>query len=76
MPQPSTPTLLTKAELKEWLKVSDMWVRDRLADPEFVAQCVIDLAPAGSSKRTIRYHACNTAAYLGFPAESALASAA
>ncbi|MFF8297681.1 hypothetical protein ACF07M_20105 [Streptomyces globisporus] len=76
MHKPTAPTLLTKAELKEWLKVSDFWVRDRLEnDPEFVRRCVIDLAPAGSSKRTLRYHLGNTADYLGFPAESVPAAA-
>ncbi|MFD7109089.1 hypothetical protein [Streptomyces sp. SID2119] len=76
MHKPSTPTLLTKAELKEWLKVSDFWVRDRLEkDPEFVHRCVIDLAPTGSSKRTLRYHLGNTADYLGIPAESVPAAA-
>lgn len=76
MHKPTTPTLLTKAELKEWLKVSDFWVRDRLEnDPEFVRRCVIDLAPTGSSKRTLRYHLDNTADYLGFPAESVPAAA-
>ncbi|MFI1525428.1 hypothetical protein [Streptomyces griseus] len=76
MRKPSTPTLLTTPELKEWLKVSDWWVRDRLEnDPEFVRRCVIDLAPAGSSQRTLRYHLGNTADYLGFPAESVPAAA-
>lgn len=71
MDQRNTPTpLITKAELKEWLKVSDFWVRDRLEnDPQFVEQCVVDLAPAGSSRRTIRYHVGRTAQYLGIPAE-------
>ncbi|MEU4133596.1 hypothetical protein [Streptomyces wuyuanensis] len=80
MKQRNTPTpLITKAELKEWLKVSDYWVRDRMDnDPEFVAQCVVDLAPAGSSRRTIRYHVGRTANYLGIEVEdeSELAAAA
>lgn len=87
MDQPSTPTpltpkaellptLLTKAELKQWFKVSDFWIRDRLEnDPRFVEHCVIDLSPEGSSKRTLRYHAENTAILLGFPAELSLAAA-
>jgi hypothetical protein len=66
-----TPTpLITKAQLKAWLQVSDMWVRDRLAEPEFVRRCVIDLAPEGSSKRTLRFHVASVAAYLGIPAEA------
>lgn len=77
MNQRNTPTpLITKAELKEWLKVSDMWVRDRLSEPEFVDRCVIDLAPEGSSRRTIRYHVGRTAQYLGIPVESEPALAA
>lgn len=79
MDQPITPTpLMTKAELKEWLKVSDFWVRDRLEnDIAFVERCVIDLAPAGSSRRTLRYHVDNIAEHLGIPAgEQKLAQAA
>lgn len=77
MDQHCAPTLLmTKAELKDWLKVSDFWVRDRLEnDAEFVRLCVIDLAPEGSSRRTIRFHVSRTAAYLGIDTE-ALAPAA
>ncbi|GAA2929313.1 hypothetical protein [Streptomyces enissocaesilis] len=71
MDQPSTPTpLLNKAQLKEWLGVSDFWVKDRLSnDPTFVEQCVIDLAPPGSERRTLRFHLAATAAYLGIPAD-------
>ncbi|SDL29121.1 hypothetical protein [Streptomyces indicus] len=75
MEHPVTPTpLLTKAELKKWLKVSDFWVRDRLEnDATFVERCVVDIAPEGSSRRTIRYHYGRTAEYLGIdqPAKSA-----
>lgn len=58
MGQDGIPTpLLTKAGLKAWLQVSDFWVRDRLEnDPEFVRLCVVDLAPAGSSRRTLRFN--------------------
>lgn len=78
MKQPPTPTqlhaetplLLTKAELMKWLKVSDMWVRMRLADdPEFVARCVVDIATPGSSRQTLRFPAAAVAAYLGIPAD-------
>lgn len=37
--------LLTKAELKAWLKVSDHWVRDRLTEEAFVKQCVATWPP-------------------------------
>lgn len=87
MKQPPTPTqlhngtplLLTKAELVKWLKVSDMWVRMRLADdPEFVRRCVVDIATPGSSRQTLRFPARAVADYLGIPedASSRLASAA
>lgn len=78
MKQPSTPTklpagpplLLTKAELMKWLKVSDMWVRMRLADdPEFVTRCVVDISTKGSSRQTLRFPARAVAEYLGIPAE-------
>lgn len=75
MEQPLTPTqlrtetpLLTKAELKDWLKVSDMWVRMRLDDdPQFVARCVVDIATPDSSRRTLRFPARAVAEYLGIP---------
>jgi hypothetical protein len=58
--------LLTKVQLKDWLQVSDFWVRDRMEnDPEFVEHCVVDLAPDGVSRRTVRFHAARTAFYLG-----------
>ena len=77
MDQRNTPTpLMTKAELKDWLKVSDFWVRDRLEnDPEFVEKCVVDLAPEGSTRRTIRYHVGRTAEYLGIEPQPAIAAA-
>jgi hypothetical protein len=72
--QPLTPTqlhtpLLTKAELREWLKVSDMWIRMRVDDdPEFTARgCVIDIATPDSSRRTLRFPARAVAEYLGIP---------
>jgi hypothetical protein len=72
--QPPTPTqlhtpLLTKAELREWLKVSDMWIRMQVDDnPEFKARgCVIDIATPGSSRRTLRFPAAAVAEYLGIP---------
>ncbi|SHL73199.1 hypothetical protein [Streptomyces yunnanensis] len=70
MDKRTTPRrLLTKAQLKEWLQVSDFWVRDRLDnDPEFVERCVVDLAPQGSPRRTLRFHETATATYLGIPA--------
>lgn len=71
MDQRNTPTpLITKAELKEWLQVSDFWVRDRMDnDPQFLDQCVVDLAPASSPRRTLRFHVVATANYLGIPVE-------
>lgn len=77
MKQPDTPTLhteppllLTKAELIKWLKVSDMWVRMRLADdPEFVARCVVDISTPGSSRQTLRFPVRAVAEYLGIPAD-------
>jgi hypothetical protein len=62
------PQLLTTAELKAWLKVSQMWVKERLDDPEFVAQCVINLAPKTSERRTLRYSAEAVANWLDIPA--------
>ena len=72
MDQPGIPTpLMTKADLKDWLQVSDFWVRDRLEnDPEFVRRCVIDLAPEGSSRRTIRFNVRAVEDYLGISAAS------
>lgn len=75
MEQPVTPTplrtespLLTKAELRQWLKVSDMWVRMRLDDdPRFVELCVVDIATPDSSRRTLRFPARAVAEYLGIP---------
>lgn len=67
---PQPPLLLTKAELMEWLKVSDMWVRMRLADdPEFVRRCVVDISTPGSSRQTLRFPVAAVAAYLGIPRE-------
>jgi hypothetical protein len=73
--QPVTPTLLrtespllTKAELRQWLKVSDMWIRMRVeADDEFARRCVIDIATPDSSRRTLRFPARAVAEYLGIP---------
>lgn len=75
MDQPFTPTrlhteslLLTKAELRQWLKVSDMWIRMRVDDdPEFAHRCVIDIATPDSSRRTLRFPARAVAEYLGIP---------
>lgn len=76
MEQPLTPTplhadspLLTKAELRQWLKVSDMWIRMRVDDdPEFTRRgCVIDIATPDSSRRTLRFPARAIAEYLGIP---------
>lgn len=77
MKQPSTPTtlqaepplLLTKAELKKWLKVSDFWVRMQVDDPDFKERCVVDIATKGSSRQTLRFPAAAVAAYLGIPAD-------
>ncbi|WP_331746628.1 hypothetical protein [Streptomyces sp. NBC_00842] len=73
MSQDGTPTpLLTKAGLKDWLQVSDFWVRDRLEnDPEFVRLCVVDLAPTGSSRRTLRFNVPAVEKYLGISAAPA-----
>ncbi|MFE2485962.1 hypothetical protein ACFXGR_22230 [Streptomyces mirabilis] len=85
MKQPLTPTqlrtatpLLTRNQLKEWLGVSDMWVRYRLDEPGFVDACVIDIATAGSTLRKLRFPASAVATYLGIPADATpqLASAA
>lgn len=75
MDQLLTPTplrtetpLLTKAELRQWLKVSDMWIRMRVDDdPEFARLCVIDIATPDSSRRTLRFPARAVAEYLGIP---------
>ncbi|MGW0626499.1 hypothetical protein [Streptomyces sp. NPDC002758] len=74
MEQPLTPTqlhtgtpLLTKAQLRDWLQVSDMWIRMRLDDPEFKRRCAIDIATPGSSRRTLRFPARAVAEYLGVP---------
>lgn len=75
MEQPPSPTplhvespLLTKTDLRTWLKVSDMWVRLRIEnDPEFVDRCVIDIATPDSSRRTYRFPARAVAEYLGIP---------
>lgn len=73
----AAPTpLLTTAGLKSWLQVSDMWVKDRLAEPEFVSKCVIDLAPKGSSRRTLRFNVRAVEDYLGISAVSAPVPAA
>ncbi|MFE3326819.1 hypothetical protein [Streptomyces sp. NPDC059176] len=70
MDQPTPTPLLTKAQLKEWLGVSDMWVRMRLDhDPEFVERCVIDIATPGSTRQTLRFHYGQTAEYLGIPVD-------
>lgn len=69
MDQSGAPTpLLTTAGLKNWLQVSDMWVKDRLAEPEFVSRCVIDLAPKGSSRRTLRFNVLAVEEYFGIRA--------
>jgi len=73
--QPLTPTqlrsetpLLTKSELRQWLKVSDMWVRIQIdTNPEFLDRCVIDIATPDSSRRTYRFPARAVAEYLGIP---------
>lgn len=74
MEQATTPTqlhspLLTKAQLRDWLQVSDMWIRMRVDDdPEFRARgCVIDIATPDSSRRTLRFPARAVAEYLGIP---------
>ncbi|MGW1092467.1 hypothetical protein ACWD4L_41115 [Streptomyces sp. NPDC002596] len=74
MDQDGIPTpLLTKAGLKAWLQVSDFWVRDRLEnDPEFVRLCMVDLAPAGSSRRTLRFNVPAVEKYLGISTTTAL----
>lgn len=78
MSQPGTPTpLMTKADLKDWLKVSDFWIRDRMDnDPEFLRRCVVDLAPAGSDRRTLRFNVPAVEDYLGISATPAPVPAA
>lgn len=68
MQRPIPRALITKTELKDWLRVSDYWVRDRLEnDSDFVTRCVVDLAPRGSDRRTLRWNVDATAAHLGIP---------
>lgn len=74
MPQPTAPAtlhtetpLLTRTELKKWLRVSDMWIRRRLNEPTFVEACVVDIATEGSQVRKLRFPASAVAAYLGIP---------
>lgn len=74
--RPLPPPLLTKAELKEWLRVSDFWVRDRLDDPQFFAACVVDLAPEDSPRRTLRFSVDAVATLLGIPTPAEPATAA
>ncbi|WP_328903205.1 hypothetical protein OHR86_27790 [Streptomyces sp. NBC_00441] len=78
MDQPGTPTpLMTKAGLKDWLQVSDFWIRDRMDnDPDFVRQCVVDLAPEGSSRRTIRFNVRAVEDYLGINTPAPVPAAA
>ncbi|WP_326768585.1 hypothetical protein OG978_32340 [Streptomyces sp. NBC_01591] len=78
MEQSGIPTpLMTKADLKGWLQVSDFWVRDRMeTDPDFVRLCVIDLAQSGSSRRTIRFNVRAVEEYLGISTASAPVPAA
>lgn len=45
-------------------------------DPEFVERCVVDLAPAGSSRRTIRFNVRAVEELLGISAASAPVPAA
>jgi hypothetical protein len=68
-PHAEPPLLLTKAQLKKWLQVSDMWVRMQLDDPEFKKRCVADISTPGSSRQTLRFPAAAVAAYLGIPAD-------
>lgn len=75
MEQLAPTPLMTKAELKQWLKVSDRWVKDRLAEEAFVDKCVVDIAPEGASRRTIRYDVGRTAEYLGIELQPASAAA-
>jgi hypothetical protein len=68
---------MTKADLKDWLKVSDFWIRDRMDnDPEFLRRCVVDLAPAGSDRRTLRFNVPAVEDYLGISATPAPVPAA
>lgn len=77
MPQHATPAqlhtetpLLTKAELRKWLKVSDFWIRLRLNEPAFVERCVVDIATEGSKVRKLRFPASAVADYLNIPADA------
>jgi hypothetical protein len=56
--------LITTAGLMEWLNVSTRWIKDHVADPAFP---VIDLAPEGSPRRTLRFDVEAVAAHLGIP---------
>lgn len=56
--------LITTEELMAWLRVTRQWVKDRLADPTFP---VVDLAPDGSPRRTLRFDVECVAAYLKMP---------
>ena len=66
MKQHLAPTpLMDKTGLKDWLKVSDRWIKDRLNEDEFNERCVVDIAPKGSTRRTIRYDVAGIREYLG-----------
>lgn len=57
--------LLKSAELLAWLGVTRRWLKDRLDDPNFP---VVDLAPDGAPRRTLRFDVEHVAAYLKIPA--------
>jgi len=57
--------LLTRKGLLKWLGVTEFWLRTRLeSDPDFP---VIDLAPDGAERRTLRFDTYAVARHLGIP---------
>jgi hypothetical protein len=56
--------LIKTSGLMAWLDVGPDWVKAHVADPSFP---VIDLAPAGAPRRTLRFSVEAVAAHLGIP---------
>ena len=56
--------LITSAELMTWLNVGPEWVKSHTADPNFP---LIDLAPKGAPRRTLRFSVDAVAAHLNIP---------
>lgn len=64
--QPDSP-LLTKDDLRTWLRLTPWEVRKLTSDPEFLKRCAINVGASGAKYRNLRFIARAVAEFRGIP---------